>query len=333
MKGRNEEDEFDLEWADDAVLSPDNEIPPATLHYEVTPQEAGRRLDLFLAERKPYFTRSHLQKLVESGQVRVNERPAKAGQRLKAADQIVLEVPPPARLEVLAENIPLDIIFEDEDILVVNKPRGMVVHPAVGNYSGTLVNALLAHCRDLAGINDVLRPGIVHRLDKDTTGLLVVAKNDLAYQGLAVQIRTRTLKREYLALVEGNLAVDRGSVDAPIGRHTRHRQRMAVIKEGRPAITHFWVQKRFAGYTYLTLRLETGRTHQIRVHMAYLGHPVVADPLYGKPKNPFGLTGQALHAAALGLIHPRTHHPLEFSAPLPADFAAALESLQQKLLP
>lgn len=233
----------------------------------------------------------------------------------------------------MPEEIPLDIVYEDADLVVVNKPRGMVVHPAAGNYRGTLVNALLNHCRDLSGINRALRPGIVHRLDKDTTGLLVVAKNDTAHLDLACQIKERRVKRQYLALVHGHPPQE-GTVDAPIGRHPVHRKKMAVEpRHGRPAVTHFRVLERYPGYALVEARLETGRTHQVRVHMAYIGHPLLGDPVYAPRRPRLGLAGQALHACTLGFRHPRTGEYLEFRAPLPRDFEEVLEHLRDKPRP
>lgn len=292
-------------------------------------QDAGLRLDVFLARENPDLTRSYIQKLIKEGHVTVNGAALRAGYRLRAGDEVILRVPPPENLEVRPENIPLDIYYEDEDVLVVNKPRGMVVHPAEGNYSGTLVNALLYHCRDLSGVGGVCRPGIVHRLDKETSGLLMVAKNDFAHQELARQLKARQVTRRYLALAHGNFKVDAGTVDAPVGRHPRDRQRMAVVRQhGRRAVTHYRVVERFGQYTLLELSLETGRTHQIRVHMAYIGHPLVGDLKYGPARPHFGLQGQFLHAAVLGFTHPRKGCYLEFAAPLPEELAGILAGLR-----
>ncbi|MCL6635211.1 MAG: RluA family pseudouridine synthase [Peptococcaceae bacterium] len=291
---------------------------------------AGKRLDVFLAGEVEDLTRSRVQKLIEEGMASVNGGPARASYRLRPGDLVILRVPEPEGLEVKAEPIPLDIYYEDADVIVVNKPRGMVVHPAAGNYSGTLVNALLYHCRDLSGINGVTRPGIVHRLDKDTSGLIMVAKNDAAHLSLARQLRERLVDRRYLALVHGRVGEQAGVVDAPIGRHPRDRQKMAVVqKNGKRAVTNYRVLRRFIDYTYLELKLETGRTHQIRVHMAYIGHPVVGDPRYGPARPHFGLDGQFLHAAVLGFMHPRTGGHLEFAAPLPE----VLQEILNRLAP
>jgi len=294
--------------------------------FEAGGDDSGQRLDVFLAGENPDLSRSHIQKLVAGGLVEVNGLQARAGYRVKGGDLVVLRVPPPVELVVAPEPIPLDIYFEDADMVVVNKPRGMVVHPAEGNYSGTLVNALMHHCRDLSGINGVIRPGIVHRLDKDTSGLLMVAKNDAAHLDLARQLSERKVDRRYLALAHGVVKNDRGTVDAPIGRHPRDRQRMAVTPGGgKPAVTHYRVLERHRDLTYLELKLETGRTHQIRVHMAWLGHPVVGDPKYGPAKNRFGLEGQFLHAGALGFVHPRSGERMAFEAPLPPDLQRVME--------
>ncbi len=290
--------------------------------------DAGRRLDVYLAGENTELSRSHIQKLVAGGLVEVNGLPARAGYRIKPGDSLVMRVPPPAELPAGPEPIPLEICYEDADVLVVNKPRGMVVHPAGGNYSGTLVNALLHHCRDLSGINGVMRPGIVHRLDKDTSGLLVVAKNDSSHLDLARQLSERKVDRRYLALVHGTVKNRLGVVDAPIGRHPRDRQRMAVpAAGGKPAVTRYRVLDCRHGMTYLELRLETGRTHQIRVHMAWLGHPVVGDAKYGPENNPFGLEGQFLHAGMLGFTHPRTGEKLVFEVSLPPELQRILDRL------
>ncbi|MDN5346840.1 MAG: rRNA synthase [Clostridia bacterium] len=293
--------------------------------------DEGKRLDLFLA-RKVNVSRSRVQQLIAVGEIRVNGQTAKASYRLKPGDHIEGRVPEPEELAARPEDISLDILYEDGDIIVVNKPQGMVVHPSPGHERGTLVNALLFHCRDLSGINGVLRPGIVHRLDKDTSGVLVAAKNDLAHLGLAAQIKARSMKRLYLALVHGKVAPDEGRIEAPIGRHPVNRLRMAVVKtkQARPAVTHYRVLERLGNYTLLECRLETGRTHQIRVHMAYRGHPVVGDPVYGPRRRPFDVPGQLLHAYLLGFHHPRTGEYLEFRAPLPEIFTKILSLLRRQ---
>lgn len=290
--------------------------------------DSGQRLDAYLTGENPRMSRSHIQKLISEGMADVNGMPARANYRLRTGDAVVLRLPPPVELVVEPEPIPLDIYYEDQDVVVVNKPRGMVVHPAEGNYTGTMVNALMYHCRDLSGINGVMRPGIVHRLDKDTSGLLMVAKNDFAHVELARQLSERKVERRYLALVHGAMKYDRGTVDAPIGRHSKDRQRMAVEpRNGKPAVTHYTVIGRYGVFTYLELRLETGRTHQIRVHMAYLGYPVAGDPRYGPAKDPLGLKGQFLHAALLGFVHPRSGEKKVFQAPLPEELQKVLDKI------
>ena len=289
-------------------------------------EKTGQRLDCYLSEALE-VTRSAVQNWLEQGLVRVNGRPQEKNYRLREGDRIEAELPTPAPCQAVAEDIPLDIVYEDDDLLVVNKPKGMVVHPAAGNPSGTLVNALLAHCGDsLSGINGVLRPGIVHRIDKDTSGLLIVAKNDFAHQGLAEQIKAHSFDRIYEAVVCGHLREAAGRVDAPIGRHPVHRKRMAVTdRHSRQAVTHYETIREYPGYAHIRLRLETGRTHQIRVHMAYLGHPVAGDEVYGKPLP--GLQGQCLHAREIGFRHPRSGAYLHFTSPLPAYFTAFLEQI------
>ena len=289
-------------------------------------EKTGQRLDCYLSEALE-VTRSAVQNWLEQGLVRVNGRPQEKNYRLREGDRIEAELPAPAPCQAVAEDIPLDIVYEDDDLLVVNKPKGMVVHPAAGNPSGTLVNALLAHCGDsLSGIGGVLRPGIVHRIDKDTSGLLIVAKNDFAHQGLAEQIKAHSFDRIYEAVVCGHLREAAGRVDAPIGRHPVHRKRMAVTdRHSRQAVTHYETIREYPGYAHIRLRLETGRTHQIRVHMAYLGHPVAGDVVYGKPLP--GLQGQCLHAREIGFRHPRSGAYLHFTSPLPAYFTAFLEQI------
>lgn len=299
------------------------------MQYLVGPDEANQRVDVFLAEENDELSRSHIQKLIGQGLVTVNGQPVKANYKLKIDDRVEILVPEPEELTAVPEEIPLDIYYEDSDVIVVNKPQGMVVHPGSGNYSGTLVNALLYHCHDLSGINGVLRPGIVHRIDKDTSGLLVVAKNDQAHSNLAEQIKNHTVTREYLALVHGRVAHAVGKIDAPIGRDTYDRKKMKVTdRNSKRAVTHYRVLEVFEKFTYLEARLETGRTHQIRVHMSFIGHPVAGDPKYGPRKPAFGLTGQALHAAVLGFDHPRTGKYLEFQAPLPGYFQELLDKLR-----
>lgn len=294
------------------------------------PEDAGARLDAFLAG-KMEKTRSSVQKLIEEENVRLNGAPAAKNARLREGDRVEATEPPPEVLDVKPQNIPLDIVYEDQDLLVVNKPKGMVVHPAAGNPDGTLVNALLFHCGDsLSGINGIIRPGIVHRIDKDTSGLLIVAKNDRAHQSLAEQIAVHSFTRIYNAVVYGIVKEEEGTVSAPIGRHPTDRKRMAVLSSGgREAVTHYRVLERFPGFTLVECRLETGRTHQIRVHMAHIGHPVAGDPVYGPKKCITELQGQCLHARVIGFIHPATGEYLEFDSGLPPYFERFLEKLRR----
>ena len=295
----------------------------------VTAGPEAARLDKYLSEVFPEHSRSFFQNCIENGQVLVDGRPARAKEKPREGSVITFFAEEPRELEAKPEDIPLDIVYEDGDIAVINKPKGMVVHPAPGNETGTLVNALLFHMKDLSGINGVLRPGIVHRLDKDTTGLLVIAKNDAAHISLAEQIREKTARREYTALVFGGFREEEGRVDAPIARHKTDRKRMAVVPGGREAVTLFQVAARYEKYTLLHLRLTTGRTHQIRVHMAYIGHPVAGDAVYTKQKFPYPTQGQMLHAHRLTLTHPRTGERITFEAPLPAYFREILSRLRE----
>ena len=302
------------------------------LSFQVKPSEAGQRIDRYLSEKLPDLTRSYLQKLIGEGFVLQKGKPVKNGTKTLAGEQIEVTVPEAEEPKILPEDIPLDILYEDADVILVNKPKDMVVHPAAGHYSGTLVNALMYHCRDgLSGINGVLRPGIVHRIDKDTTGVLVVCKNDKAHNALAEQLKEHTITRRYRAIVCGNLKEDEGTVDAPLGRHPQDRKKMAIVRQGgRQAVTHYRVLERFGSYTYIECRLETGRTHQIRVHMASLGHPLLGDEVYGRTKSPFHLEGQTLHAMVLGFQHPTTGEYVEFEAPLPAYFEELLQKLRKQ---
>ena len=294
-----------------------------------TADRTDERLDLFLVRRLPDLSRSYAQRLIADGQVTVDGTARKANYKLRGGEEIVCTMPPAEEIEICAEDIPLDILYEDADIIVVNKARGMVVHPAVGIYTGTLVNALLWHCHDLSGINGALRPGIVHRLDKDTSGVMVAAKNDMAHHYLARQIRDKDARREYRAIVHGNIVPRAGVITGDIGRHPTDRKKMAIVREnGKPATTHFEVLERFGDYTYAACRLETGRTHQIRVHMASIGHPLVGDPKYTAKKNPFAIVGQALHSLTLSLTHPRTEAKMIFTAPLPTDMEEILHTLR-----
>jgi len=287
----------------------------------------GDRLDSFLAANMPDQSRSSVQKLIGRELVSVNGRPVKSNYRVKVGDRIEAQLPPPERPAVEAANIPLDIVYEDSDLLVINKPAGMVVHPAPGNRAGTLVNALLYHSDRLSAVNDETRPGIVHRIDKDTTGLLVVAKNEKAHRHLASQLKEHRIKRKYTALVRGVIEEDGGTIEAPIGRHPGDRKKMAVVaRNSKEAVTHFNVIKRYAGYTLIEARLETGRTHQIRVHMHYIGHPVVGDPKYGR-QGELGTESLLLHAAVLGFVHPQKGEYMEFEAPLPEHFLKVIAEL------
>lgn len=285
------------------------------------------RLDKVLTEVFPEYSRSQIQQLLETGNILVNGAQKKGKYKVKQGDTVTLEEPELKTLALEPENIKLDIVYEDEDVIVVNKPQGMVVHPAPGHEAHTLVNALLYHC-PLSTINGTLRPGIVHRIDKDTSGLLMVAKNDQAHQSLAKQLKEKTNLREYLALVHGQIKEDEGTINAPLGRSPKDRKKQAVIANGRPAVTHFKVLKRYQNYTLISCRLETGRTHQIRVHLKYIGHPLAGDPLYG-PKKTLKGQGQFLHAAKLGFTHPRTGEFLTFEAKLPEIFTKQLEDLDK----
>lgn len=300
--------------------------------FQADPAEAGTRLDVFLAGTMAEMTRSHVQKLIEEGRVTVNGDAAKGNRKLKAGDSIVCDVPDPKPAEITAEEIPLDILYEDDDVILVNKPKGMVVHPAAGHESGTLVNALMFHCGDrLSGINGILRPGIVHRIDRDTTGVLVICKNDAAHLSLAEQLKEHSITRKYRAIVSGVLKGDEGTVDSPIARDPKDRKKMKCgMPDGRRAVTHYRVLRRFRNCTYIECQLETGRTHQIRVHMASIGHPVLGDQVYGAAKNPYHLEGQTLHAMVLGFRHPRTGEYMEFTAPLPAYFSKLLETFTKQ---
>lgn len=287
------------------------------------------RLDKWLSNAVPELSRSYIQKCISKGQALVNGKPCKANYRLRVDDEVAFQIPEAVEPDIRAEDIPLSILYEDEDVLVVDKPKGMVVHPAPGHYSGTLVNAVLYHCKgQLSGINGVLRPGIVHRIDRDTTGSLIICKNDFSHQAIAAQLKEHSMNRSYRAIVHGVIEEDGGTVNAPIGRDERDRKKMTVNeKNGREAVTHYRVLRRFREYTYIECRLETGRTHQIRVHMTSIGHPLLGDEVYGHRKSPFHLEGQTLHAYLLGFQHPATGEYLEVTAPLPAYFTHLLEVL------
>lgn len=288
-----------------------------SFEFKVDESSVGTRLDVFISKEFENRSRSYIQGIIEGENAVVNGKCRKSNFKLKLEDIITLKVPDPVELNVKAEDIPLDILYEDSDVIVINKPQDMVVHPAPGNYSGTLVNALLNHCTDLSGINGVLRPGIVHRIDKDTSGALVVAKNDNAHNSLAAQLKDHSMTRSYIALVEGIIKSNEGTIDEPIGRHPKDRIKMAIVESGKKAVTHFKVLERFESNTLVECNLETGRTHQIRVHMAKIGHPLVGDLIYGFKKQKFNLKGQVLHAKRLGFIHPSTNEYMEFISPLP----------------
>ena len=297
---------------------------------ELRADRTGERADSFLARTVEGLTRSAAQRLLEEGAVRKNGAPVKKNEKLTEGDTLILSLPEPEPVDILPQDIPLDVVYEDDDVIVVNKPVGMVVHPAAGHPDGTLVNALLHHCGDsLSGINGELRPGIVHRIDRDTSGLLIAAKNDFAHLGLAEQLQDHSLYREYEAICVGNLREDQGTVNAPIARHRTDRKRMAVDPEGREAVTHWTVLERLSGYAYIQCRLETGRTHQIRVHMASIGHPLLGDVVYGSKRPYPGLAGQCLHARRLSFVHPRTGKRITVECPLPDWFEAVLAKLRR----
>lgn len=295
--------------------------------FEVTMEQEGERLDKYLALIYENQSRSFFQKLIKENLVLVNEKVQKANYRVSAEDTVSVTIPKAQKIEILPEDIPLDILYEDEDVLVINKPKGMVVHPSAGHYSGTLVNAVMYHCRDsLSGINGAIRPGIVHRIDMDTTGALIICKNDNAHIKIAEQIKEHSVTRRYRGIVNGVVKQDTGIIEGAIGRHPVERKKMAINeKNGKPAITHYRVLERFSNHTYMEFELETGRTHQIRVHMASIGHPLLGDTLYGSGKNPYHLQGQTLHAMVIGFIHPTTGIYVEAEAPLPEYFQKLLK--------
>ena len=293
-------------------------------------ESKNQRLDAFLASSLDGLTRSQATRLIESGEVAVNGRAVSKSYKLAGGEDIAVTLPEPEPVEAVPQDIPLDVVYEDADVIVVNKPSGMVVHPAPGHPDGTLVNVLLYHCAGtLSGVGGALRPGIVHRIDRDTSGLIIAAKNDAAHQYLSAQLADHTLARTYECIVVGKLREDRGTVDAPIARHPTDRKRMAVVAGGREAVTHWEVIARYPGYTHVRCRLETGRTHQIRVHMAYIGHPILGDTVYGAKKEVPGLTGQCLHAVGLRFLHPRTHEVVELSCPLPEEFTRMLQKIRK----
>jgi pseudouridine synthase, rluA family len=299
--------------------------------YEFLTGEESKdlRLDVFLKQNIEEISRTYIQKLIKDGYANVNGTVPKTNYKVNSGDKVCLNVPETEEPDIVAQEIPLDIVYEDDDVILINKPKGMVVHPAAGHYTGTLVNGLMHHCKDnLSGINGVLRPGIVHRIDMDTTGILIACKNDVAHQKISEQLKEHSITRRYRALVYGVIKEDEGVVNAPIGRHPIDRKKMAInLKNGKNAITHYRVLERFREYTYIECELETGRTHQIRVHMASLHHPLVGDQVYGPEKNPFHLQGQCLHAMVLGFVHPRTHEYMEFCTDLPQYFSELLKKL------
>ncbi len=299
--------------------------------FQIAENENQKRIDRLLAEKIPTLSRSYIQKLMKEQQIFVNERPVKANYKVSAGDSVTVVIPELKEPDIVPENILLDVLYEDTDILIVNKPKGMVVHPAAGHYSGTLVNALMYYCKeDLSGINGVMRPGIVHRIDMDTTGSILVCKNDTAHQKMAEQFKVHDMKRVYHAIVHGVISEDEGTIEGPIGRHPIDRKKMCINhKNGKPAVTHYRVLKRFSKFTYVECQLETGRTHQIRVHMASIHHPLLGDTVYGPSKCPFPLQGQTLHAKILGIHHPVTGEYLEIDAPLPEYFTNLLEKLEK----
>lgn len=297
----------------------------------VDEQDQGLRIDKYLANIFQDKSRSFIQGLIERENVKINNKVLKSNYRLKNTDEIEIVIPEPEILSVEPENIAIDVVYEDEDVIVVNKSQGMVVHPAPGNYSGTLVNALLYHCNDLSSINGVVRPGIVHRIDKDTSGILVIAKNDDSHNKLSEQLKDHSMKREYYALIEGRLKNNSGTIDKPIGRCKKDRLKMGVVEDGKRAITHYEVVERYNGYTLVKCVLETGRTHQIRVHMASIGFPLVGDPLYGFKRQKFKLEGQVLHAKTLGFIHPKTGEYMEFTSQLPQYFCDLINKLRNDM--
>lgn len=295
----------------------------------ITKKQAGKRLDVLLSEECQNVTRSYIQKLCKEQRAEVHGKAAKGNYKCKEGDHVCLRIPEPEELSIEPEPMDLDIVYEDQDVILINKPKNMVVHPAAGHYTGTLVNGLMAHCKeDLSGINGVLRPGIVHRIDKDTTGILIVCKNDMAHQSVAAQLKEHSITRKYHAIVYDNIKEEEGMVDAPIGRSMKDRKKMAITPSGRHAVTHYRVLKRLKkGFTYIECQLETGRTHQIRVHMASVKHPLLGDDVYGPKKQKYSLEGQCLHAKVLGFVHPRTKKYMEFEVPLPEYFEDLLKKL------
>ena len=303
-----------------------------TVTFMTNETDAGERLDKYLTMQMPDVTRSFLQKLIKEDHVKVEEKSVKANYKLKPFQRVIVIIPPLEETEIVPENIPLDILYEDKDLLVVNKPKDMVVHPSAGHFSGTLVNAVMYHCKDsLSGINGAIRPGIVHRIDKDTTGSLIICKNDESHLFIAEQIKEHSIKRIYRGIVSGYLKEQEGRIEENIGRHPTDRKKMAILSDGgKHAITHYKVLEQWKNAAYMEFRLETGRTHQIRVHMAGIGHPLLGDIIYGNPKNPYKLNGQTLHAMTIGFVHPTTKQYLEISAPLPEYFEVLIRKLTRE---
>lgn len=300
--------------------------------FEITPEMEGERIDKCISNYVETLSRSYIQKIIKEGKAYINDAPVKSNYKVRVDDKVQFTIPDCEEPDIPPQDIPLDIIYEDKDVLIVNKPKNMVVHPAPGHYEGTLVNAIMYHCHnDLSGINGVLRPGIVHRIDKDTTGSLIICKNDEAHRKIAEQLKEHSITRKYRAIVYGRISNDEGVVDAPIGRHPTDRKKMAINeRNGKLAITHYKVLERFEKYTYIECQLETGRTHQIRVHMTSIGHPLLGDEVYGNAKCPFKLEGQTLHAMTIGFIHPSTNQYVEYEAPLPEYFERLLQILRSK---
>lgn len=298
--------------------------------FEITPEIEDERIDKCICLYMDSLSRSYIQKIIKDGSVTVNGSVVKSNYRVKVEDMVHFIIPPQTEPDIPPQDIPLDILYEDDDILIINKPKDMVVHPAPGHYEGTVVNAVMFHCKDsLSGINGVMRPGIVHRIDKDTTGSLIICKNDEAHNDIARQLKEHSITRKYRAIVHGRIAQDEGTVNAPIGRHPTDRKKMAVNERtGKHAVTHYKVLERFDKFTYIECQLETGRTHQIRVHMASIGHPLLGDTVYSNVKTPFKLSGQTLHAMTIGFVHPKTHKYMEFDAPLPQYFEELLNKLR-----
>ena len=315
-------DEWDTEFLSDEVIE-----------LSAESEDSGERIDKYLSGKLTEYSRSYLKGLIDEGKVRVEGKPVKSSFKVTEGINISISIPPVKEAEIIPENIPLDILYEDEDVILINKPKGMVVHPAAGHYTGTLVNALMYHCRDnLSGINGELRPGIVHRIDMDTTGVIIACKNDVSHRKIAEQLKEHSIKRKYQAIVYGAFKDEEGRIEGPIGRSKTDRKKMAVIPDGKPAVTHYRVIRNYTSpngnnFAHIECELETGRTHQIRVHMTSIGHPLLGDEIYGADKNPFKLDGQSLHAEMLGFVHPRTGEYMEFHAPLPEYFSKLLAKL------